>query len=97
MSSQMTGGRTMSGRRLLCVFAGVLSLLSAAHVRAETFRVATPYPATNFHTQNLQAFAGAVGAATGGELKLEVYPNGTLLKPAVIFDGVKEGKAEGAK
>ncbi|QUP53310.1 C4-dicarboxylate ABC transporter [Ralstonia syzygii] len=97
MSSQMTGGRTMSGRRLLCVFAGVLSLLSAAHVRAETFRVATPYPATNFHTQNLQAFAGAVGAATGGELKLEVYPNGTLLKPAVIFDGVKEGKAEGGE
>lgn len=93
----MTGGRAMPARRLLCVFAGALSLLSAVHAHAETFRVATAYPATNFHTQNLQAFAGAVGPATGGELRLEVYPSGTLLKPAAIFDGVKEGKAEGAR
>jgi TRAP-type C4-dicarboxylate transport system substrate-binding protein len=92
MSSQMTSGRSMSGRRFFCVLAAsALSLLSAAHVRAETFRVATPYPATNFHTQNLQAFAGAINAATNGELKLDVYPNGTLLKPAAIFDGVKDG------
>lgn len=56
--------------------------------------MATPYPALNFHTQNLQAFADAVSSATNGGLKLEVYPNGTLLKPAAIFDGVKEGKAE---
>ncbi|MEF9482018.1 TRAP transporter substrate-binding protein [Ralstonia sp. 1B3] len=55
---------------------------------------ATPYPALNFHTQNLQAFASAVSSATNGGLKLEVYPNGTLLKPAAIFDGVKDGKAE---
>ncbi|MCK4126572.1 TRAP transporter substrate-binding protein [Ralstonia pseudosolanacearum] len=97
MSSQMTGGRAMPARRLLCVFAGALSLLSAVHAHAETFRVATAYPATNFHTQNLQAFAGAVGPATGGELRLEVYPSGMLLKPAAIFDGVKEGKAEGGE
>ena len=56
--------------------------------------MATPYPAVNFHTQNLQAFATAVSSATNGGLKLEVYPNGTLLKPAAIFDGVKDGKAE---
>ncbi len=93
----MTSGRSMSGRRFFCVLAAsVLSLmsLSAAQVRAETFRVATPYPAVNFHTQNLQAFASAVSAATNGDFKLEVYPNGALLKPAGIFDGVKDGKAE---
>ncbi|MFX7866343.1 hypothetical protein ABTK37_20315, partial [Acinetobacter baumannii] len=61
---------------------------------AETFRVATPYPAVNFHTQNLQAFASAVSTATNGDLKFEVSPNGTLLKAAAIFDGVKDGKAE---
>ncbi|MBU9578156.1 TRAP transporter substrate-binding protein [Ralstonia mannitolilytica] len=95
MSSQMTSGRSMSGRRFFCVLAAsALSLISAAQARAETLRVATPYPALNFHTQNLQAFADAVSSATNGGLKLEVYPNGTLLKPAAIFDGVKEGKAE---
>ncbi|MCT7325192.1 MULTISPECIES: TRAP transporter substrate-binding protein [Ralstonia] len=95
MSSQMTSGRSMSGRRFFCVLAAsALSLISAAQARAETLRVATPYPALNFHTQNLQAFASAVSSATNGGLKLEVYPNGTLLKPAAIFDGVKDGKAE---
>ncbi|CAJ0725261.1 C4-dicarboxylate ABC transporter [Ralstonia mannitolilytica] len=85
----------MSGRRFFCVLAAsALSLISAAQACAETLRVATPYPALNFHTQNLQAFADAVSSATNGGLKLEVYPNGTLLKPAAIFDGVKEGKAE---
>ena len=85
----MTSGRPMSGRRFFCVLAAsALSLLSAAHANAETFRVATPYPAVNFHTQNLQAFASAVSSATSGGLKLEVYPNGSLLKPAAIFDGV---------
>ncbi len=91
----MTSGRSMSGRRFFCVLAAsALSLISAAQACAETLRVATPYPALNFHTQNLQAFADAVSSATNGGLKLEVYPNGTLLKPAAIFDGVKEGKAE---
>ncbi|MBA4282267.1 MAG: C4-dicarboxylate ABC transporter, partial [Ralstonia sp.] len=95
MSSQMTSGRSMSGRRFFCVLAAsALSLISAAQASAETLRVATPYPAVNFHTQNLQAFASAVSSATNGGLKLEVYPNGTLLKPAAIFDGVKDGKAE---
>ena len=91
----MTSGRSMSGRRFFCVLAAsALSLISAAQASAETLRVATPYPAVNFHTQNLQAFATAVSSATNGGLKLEVYPNGTLLKPAAIFDGVKDGKAE---
>lgn len=91
----MTGGRSMSGRRFFCVLAtSALTLFSAAQAGAETFRVATPYPAVNFHTQNLQAFAGAVNSATNGGLKLEVYPNGSLLKAATIFDGVKDGKAE---
>ncbi|MDE2204949.1 MAG: TRAP transporter substrate-binding protein [Burkholderiaceae bacterium] len=95
MSSQMTRGRSMSGRRFFCVLAAsALSLVSAAQARAETFRVATPYPAANFHTQNLQAFASAVGVATHGGLTFEVYPNGSLLKAASIFDGVRDGKAD---
>ena len=69
----MTSGRSMSGRRFFCVLAAsALSLISAAQASAETLRVATPYPAVNFHTQNLQAFATAVSSATNGGLKLEV-------------------------
>ena len=38
------------------------------------------YPATNFHTENLQQFANEVEKASGGKLKIQLHPNASLFK-----------------
>ena len=38
------------------------------------------YPATNFHTVNLNQFAADIDKASGGKLKITVHPNASLFK-----------------
>jgi TRAP-type transport system periplasmic protein len=52
----------------------------------------TGYPAGNFHTQNIQAFADAVAMQTKGQLRITVRPNGESVKGAEIRTHVGEGK-----
>lgn len=54
----------------------------------------TPYPATNFHTENIQKFASEVDAASGGQLKISVHPNGALFKANEIKRAVQGGQAQ---
>jgi len=52
------------------------------------------YPATNFHTVNLQQFADDVDKATSGKLKLTVHPNASLFKAPEIKRAVQGGQAQ---
>jgi TRAP-type C4-dicarboxylate transport system substrate-binding protein len=56
--------------------------------------VATAYAADNFQTQNLQQYANDIARATDGQIVFRIHPAGTLIKPAEIFSGVREGRAE---
>jgi TRAP-type C4-dicarboxylate transport system substrate-binding protein len=56
--------------------------------------LATAYAADNFHTRNIQQFADDVRAASEGRVNIRVHAGGRLLKPADIFSGVRNGKAE---
>ena len=48
-------------------------------VQAQTkWDLASAYPVSNFHTQNLQALAADIEKATNGKLKIVVHPNGSL-------------------
>src|SRR5262245_7086970 len=49
------------------------------------------YPADNFHTRNLQAFAIDLAEATGGKLSIKIYPNASLLPISVIKSAVRMG------
>ncbi|MBC5766883.1 TRAP transporter substrate-binding protein [Ramlibacter albus] len=51
------------------------------------------YPATNFHTENLQQFANDVDKATGGKLKITVHANASLFKANEIKRAVQSGQA----
>jgi TRAP-type transport system periplasmic protein len=51
------------------------------------------YPATNFHTENLQQFANDVDKASGGKLKIQVHPNASLFKANEIKRAVQSGQA----
>ncbi len=56
--------------------------------------MATAYPATNFHTENIQQFAKDVEQATGGKLKITVHPNASLFKAPEIKRAVQGGQAQ---
>ena len=59
-----------------------------------TWKLATGYRAESFHTQNISQFAREVGAASAGQLTIEVFPNSALAKLAEISLAVRDGKAQ---
>ena len=54
----------------------------------------TPYPATNFHTENIAQFVADIDKATGGKLKITIHPNGSLFKATEIKRAVQGGQAQ---
>lgn len=72
---------------------GAAALLMAAGAQAQTkWDMPTPYPATNFHTENIAEFAKEVDAASGGKLKIAVHANGSLYKLPEIKRAVQSGQ-----
>ena len=77
------------------------SLLAAAALLATTVAQAqtkwdlpAAYPATNFHTVNLQQFADDIDKASGGKLKITVHANASLFKAPEIKRAVQNGQAQ---
>jgi TRAP-type C4-dicarboxylate transport system substrate-binding protein len=52
------------------------------------------YPADNFHSENLSAFAKDVADVTGGKLTINVYPNASLFPATAIKSAVRIGQAQ---
>lgn len=73
------------------LFAAALALSASAETKWD---MPTPYPVSNFHTENIQQFASAVDAATGGKLKITVHANGALYKANEIKRAVQGGQAQ---
>ncbi len=68
---------------------------SSIGVNAQTkWDLASAYPVSNFHTENLQQLAVDVKKATGGKLKIVVHPNGSLFPANGIKRGVQTGQAQ---
>ncbi len=57
-----------------------LSLATAGALAQTKWDLAAAYPATNFHSVNLQQFADDVDKASGGKLKITVHANASLFK-----------------
>jgi hypothetical protein len=78
------------------------ALLTAAAALALSFNAQSQtkwdlpaaYPATNFHTVNLQQFADDVDKATGGKLKITIHANASLFKAPEIKRAVQGGQAQ---
>src|ERR1043166_1752036 len=54
----------------------------------------TPYPATNFHTENIQQFIADVDKYSGGKLKIQLHANASLLKMNEIKRGIQNGQVQ---
>ncbi len=83
-------------RRIFTLTAAVAVFsLSAGIASAQTkWDLASAYPATNFHSENLVQFANDVDKATGGKLKITVHSNASLFKAPEIKRAVQGGQAQ---
>ena len=90
----MTSIRRFTSLALHAVAA--LALTGAAFTASAQTKWDLPaaYPANNFHTENLAAFASDVDKATSGKLKITVHPNASLFKANEIKRAVQGGQAQ---
>jgi TRAP-type transport system periplasmic protein len=79
--------RSLSLATLACLAAG-------AGFAQTKWDLAAAYPATNFHSENLAAFAADVDKATAGKLKITVHANASLFKAPEIKRAVQGGQAQ---
>ena len=71
------------------------ALLATASAQGQTkWDLPTAYPATNFHTENIQTFANEVEKASGGKLKIQVHAGASLFKAPEIKRAVQGGQAQ---
>lgn len=72
---------------------GALCASGVAHAQIK-WDLPSAYAASNFHTENLQAFAKDVEQATGGKLKITVHAQASLFKAPEIKRAVQGGQAQ---
>jgi len=86
----------VSRRTLMAAGLGLtLAATSAATAAAQTqWNLASAYPPTNFHTENLAQFADDIRTATNGALDITLHPNATLFKAPEIKRAVQTGQAQ---
>ena len=81
-------------KRILALVAAA-GLAAALPALAQTkWDLPSAYPASNFHTENLQQFANDVEKATGGRFKIQLHPNASLFKAPEIKRAVQGGQAQ---
>jgi TRAP-type C4-dicarboxylate transport system substrate-binding protein len=81
--------------RLVAPFIAAALALGAGAAASQTkWDLPAAYPATNFHTENLNQFAADVDKASGGKLKITVHPNASLFKAPEIKRAVQGGQAQ---
>ena len=87
-SGILTFGRMQAALSALVIFSGTSALAEQVWV------MPTPYSESTFHTVNIRMFAEEVERLTGGELKIEIHPGGTLFPHGEIATAVADGKAQ---
>lgn len=84
-----------SARRAFTLALGLgLSAFALCASSQTRWDLASAYPATNFHTENLEAFAADIAKATGGQLKITVHSNASLYKANEIKRAVQTGQTQ---
>jgi TRAP-type transport system periplasmic protein len=78
-------------RSLLCATAALAAFAAQAQTKWD---LPAAYPATNFHSENLVAFANDVDKASGGKLKITVHSGAALFKAPEIKRAVQGGQAQ---
>jgi TRAP-type C4-dicarboxylate transport system substrate-binding protein len=67
--------------------------IAAGSVHAETWDMPLAYPASNYHSENAEAFAACVKEGTDGNIDIVTHPNGSLFSGNDIKRAVQTGQA----
>jgi TRAP-type C4-dicarboxylate transport system substrate-binding protein len=81
-------------RVLRSVFVAAVVAASVSALGQTKWDLPAAYPATNFHSINLNEFAADVDKATAGKLKITVHANASLFKAPEIKRAVQGGQAQ---
>src|SRR5262245_44075649 len=81
-------------RSIAFAAAATVALAAAPAVAQVAWTLPSAYPADNFHSENLAAFARDVAEATGGKLTISVHPNASLFPAPAIKSAVRIGQAQ---
>ena len=85
----------MTLSRSTALAAAAAAVLTASSACAQVrWHLPTAYPADNFHTENLAAFAKDLADLSGGKLSITVYPNASLFPATAIKSAVRIGQAQ---
>ena len=80
----------MKLHKTLLVATALTGAMASLAASAQTkWDLASAYPTTNFHTENLTQFAADVDKATAGKLKITVHANASLIKAPEIKRAVQ--------
>jgi TRAP-type C4-dicarboxylate transport system substrate-binding protein len=80
--------------KALQAFVTAFAFACTAAVAQTRWDMPTPYPATNFHTENIAQFIADVDKATGGKLKITLHANASLFKAPEIKRAVQGNQAQ---
>ncbi|HEY2628848.1 MAG TPA: TRAP transporter substrate-binding protein [Usitatibacter sp.] len=81
--------------KALQAFAATVIAAACTAASAQTqWDMPTPYPATNFHTENIAQFIADVDKGTGGKLKITLHANASLFKAPEIKRAVQGNQAQ---
>ena len=81
--------------KVIRAFIAAIGVSVALTTAAQTkWDMPTAYPATNFHTENINQFVADIDKATGGKLKITVHANGSLFKANEIKRAVQGNQAQ---
>ena len=83
----------ITSRRFAIAAAAAVVMTAAPAFAQVKWTLPSAYPADNFHSENLAAFAKDAAEATGGRLGIVVYPNASLFPAPAIKSAVRIGQA----
>ncbi len=83
----------MSKIAMALAIAGTVALATTVAPAQTKWDLPAAYPATNFHTVNMQKFADAVKAGSGGKLEITIHAGASLFKAPEIKRAVQTGQA----
>lgn len=81
-------------RATTLIAAASLAMAGSAANAQTVWNMATAYKDDNFHTQNIAMFAEDVEEMTGGELRIVLHTNASLLKMPEIKRGIQTGQVQ---
>ena len=80
--------------KLKQIIAGLAITAAAGAFAQAKWDLPAAYPASNFHTENLEQFAKDVDRLSSGKLKITVHANAALFKAPEIKRAVQQGQAQ---